>query len=243
MIATPRSRAARKFAKVVLACLLLLTAIPARTALACRCVPPPPPSEAAAESDAVFQGIVAAIEVVNDFDLHVKFDVSAVWKGPTAPTLVVRTANNSAACGYAFEAGAEYIVYAWQSAEAGLHTNTCTRTRPGDAEEVAALGPPIWPGAVEPPFRRGDANGDGSLDLSDAVFTLGFLFLGGPTPVCLKSTDADDSGGVDLSDAVYVLNHLFQGGASPPEPFLACGLDPTEDKLECDIYPACAGAG
>jgi hypothetical protein len=37
------------------------------------------------------------------------------------------------------------------------------------------------PGAVgETPFRRADANGDEAVDLSDAVFVLPYLFLGGP---------------------------------------------------------------
>ncbi len=31
-------------------------------------------------------------------------------------------------------------------------------------------------------FARGDGNSDGRLDLSDAVFVLSYLFLGGPEP-------------------------------------------------------------
>jgi hypothetical protein len=35
----------------------------------------------------------------------------------------------------------------------------------------------------------GDANNDGCLDISDPVYTLGFLFLGSPPPQCLAACD------------------------------------------------------
>jgi subtilisin-like proprotein convertase family protein len=41
-----------------------------------------------------------------------------------------------------------------------------------------------------PPFRRGDANVDGELNLTDALYTLNGLFLGGPRPGCLDAADA-----------------------------------------------------
>jgi len=88
-------------------------------------------------------------------------------------------------------------------------------------------------------FKRGDANADGAIDISDAVFGLGYLFLGGPTPACLKTVDSDDSAVVDLSDSIYLLNHLFLSGPALPEPFKACGTDPTEDRLTCDSHPPC----
>jgi hypothetical protein len=91
-----------------------------------------------------------------------------------------------------------------------------------------------------PQFRRADSNGDGTLDLSDASFTLGFLFLGGRTPGCMDAADANDSGAVDLSDAVFGLNYLFLGGAAPPAPGSdVCGPDPTDDLLDCGSYTKC----
>ena len=44
-------------------------------------------------------------------------------------------------------------------------------------------------------FLRGDATADGNLNLTDAVFTLNHLFLGGPAPDCADAADADDNGG------------------------------------------------
>lgn len=90
-------------------------------------------------------------------------------------------------------------------------------------------------------FRRGDANTDGSVDVSDSVFTLAWLFTGGPVPSCLKAADASDDGGVDISDPIYALNFLFLGGFAPPAPHPACGVDPTPDNLTCTSYPPCPG--
>jgi hypothetical protein len=92
-----------------------------------------------------------------------------------------------------------------------------------------------------PPFRRGDSNGDGEMDVSDAVYVLGFLFLGGVTPPCQKSLDANDTGRVDISDAVYILGFLFLGGTPLPPPSTACDKDPTPDDLSCDSFSGCGG--
>jgi hypothetical protein len=83
------------------------------------------------------------------------------------------------------------------------------------------------------PFIRGDADGDGRLNITDGVFTLSHLFLGGVDPLCEDATDADDRGTVELTDAVYLLNHLFLGGSEPPPPYPTPGDDPTADQLGC----------
>lgn len=88
-------------------------------------------------------------------------------------------------------------------------------------------------------FRRGDSNGDGRTDISDAVGTLSFLFTGGASPVCDDAADSNDDGSVDISDALTTLGFLFLGGKTPPAPGpTACGVDPTADELEACAYPA-----
>ncbi|MBI4605939.1 MAG: hypothetical protein HY721_28580 [Planctomycetes bacterium] len=82
-------------------------------------------------------------------------------------------------------------------------------------------------------FLRGDSNSDGKVDLSDASFTLGFLFLGNATPRCLDAADADDDGKLDVTDPIATLMYLFLGGGSLPPPFTAAGDDPTPDTLGC----------
>jgi hypothetical protein len=89
-------------------------------------------------------------------------------------------------------------------------------------------------------FRRGDGNDDGTVDLSDAVFVLGFLFLGGAEPVCQDACDSTDDGRLDISDGILILGALFLGqGPIPPPGTADCGLDPTDDPLGCEGSSGC----
>jgi hypothetical protein len=74
--------------------------------------------------------------------------------------------------------------------------------------------------------RPGDCNQDGTIDISDAICLLGYLFLGDPTRlpcgdgsathVANRSLiDSNVDAQIDLSDAVYVLSFLFSGGQPP----------------------------
>jgi hypothetical protein len=93
-------------------------------------------------------------------------------------------------------------------------------------------------------FRRAEANADGALNITDPIFMLKHLFLGGAEPVCLDALDADDNGVLNITDPVFTLNHLFLGGRAPPAPGKeACGADRTADDLgECRYPgPACEG--
>lgn len=90
-----------------------------------------------------------------------------------------------------------------------------------------------------PRFVRGDANDDGDVNLSDCVFILVHLFIGGAEPPCLATADTDADGGVDLGSAIYLLNYLFTGGPAPPEPFVACDYSAlaTDAALGCAVAP------
>ncbi len=89
-------------------------------------------------------------------------------------------------------------------------------------------------------FRRGDSNGDGRVDISDAIRTVMFLFLGAAEPPCLDAADATDDGAIDLSDGIAILNDFFRPGTgiSAPGPF-SCGADPSADRLLCADYVLC----
>jgi hypothetical protein len=95
-------------------------------------------------------------------------------------------------------------------------------------------------GLSGPTFRRGDANGDGRVDISDTIFGLNFQFRGGPAPGCDDAADANDDGRIDISDTIFGLNFQFRGGSAPPPPGpTICGADPTADPLTCDSFPNC----
>ncbi|HLU46461.1 MAG TPA: lysyl oxidase family protein, partial [Planctomycetota bacterium] len=101
------------------------------------------------------------------------------------------------------------------------------------------------PDSCDVPFHRGDLNQDGSLDVSDTIFLLSWLFLGGRTPSCRETGDVDDDGSADIGDAVGLLDFLFRGGpppADPGPPGLPCGFDrriPGQPQLGCLSYSAC----
>lgn len=98
--------------------------------------------------------------------------------------------------------------------------------------EVVALAGTAAPPTTQRPFVRGDANQDATLDISDAVVTLLYLFGGGGPLPCLDAADVDDDGAVSVSDAIRLLESLF-AAAAIPSPFPAAGLDPTPDALGC----------
>ncbi len=61
----------------------------------------------------------------------------------------------------------------------------------------------------------GDANGDGAVDISDAVFLIEYIFAGGPAPTPTGAGDANHDCSVDISDAVYLISYIFGGGPAP----------------------------
>lgn len=88
-------------------------------------------------------------------------------------------------------------------------------------------------------FRRGDANADGTRDISDPIAVVSYLFLGGEAPGCLQALDADDNGRLEITDAIFLARHLFLGGRPPPAPFAECDFDTTEDGLGCETFAPC----
>ena len=60
---------------------------------------------------------------------------------------------------------------------------------------------------------RGDADGDGIVGASDALYMVRHLFEGGAAPVAPFDVNAD--GRVDVGDFFYLVNHLHAGGPAP----------------------------
>ena len=105
-------------------------------------------------------------------------------------------------------------------------------------------------------FHRGDCNfslmGSMAVDIADAAAVISYLFLTGSwrfEPGCLDACDCQDDGRVDLADAVCILQYLFLQGNTPPAPGpgfdpdtqteLDPGVDPTDDKLDCELGKEC----
>lgn len=119
--------------KLAMATALLLPGMAAldnQPAYGCSCMRP---EAAAIERDratAVFAGEVSRI-TPTDWGYTVDVTVSDQWKGNIGETVSFTTASDSAACGYYFEIGQAYLVYAHGEAT-DLSVNLCSRTAPLD---------------------------------------------------------------------------------------------------------------
>ena len=145
---------------------------------ACKCVVPGPPSEEIEKFVAVFAGRVVSVE--HSFDPNtaavgpgdrttIGLEVSTVWKGAVHEDMYVTTPPTGGSCGFAFEEGREYILYAHDSPydDGGYSVSICSRTAllsqaqadldafgDGDAPRLGTAGP-------EPGPEPGQAQGGG----------------------------------------------------------------------------------
>ena len=104
---------------------------------ACSCATNAPPCEATWTAGAVFVAQVMAIEPFVDdvdplkgipFNLRVRLRVTEQFRGGVGSNADVYTQSDSASCGYAFEAGRTYLVYARRYRDRWA-VNYCSRTR------------------------------------------------------------------------------------------------------------------
>ena len=82
-------------------------------------------------------------------------------------------------------------------------------------------------------FRRGDINQDGTVDISDVINGLQYLF-DNEVILCADAADTNDDGEINIADSVRLLARLFNGAEPLPAPSeLSEGPDLTPDLLEC----------
>jgi hypothetical protein len=127
---------------ILIVIIVSMLALETDTAYACSCVLPGPPDEELANATAVFTGKVVSLSKPVDFGpissadpIKVTFQVYEVWKGSVSLTTTITTSRSSASCGYPFQKGGEYIVYAYGS-ENNLSVSLCSRTQPLDAAKI-----------------------------------------------------------------------------------------------------------
>ncbi|MCP4567258.1 MAG: M28 family peptidase [FCB group bacterium] len=64
-------------------------------------------------------------------------------------------------------------------------------------------------------FKAGDANGDWSINVGDAVYMINYVFKGGPAPDPMVTGDANGDCSLNVGDAVYLINYVFKSGPDP----------------------------
>jgi len=96
-----------------------------------------------------------------------------------------------------------------------------------------------------PTFIRGDYSGDGALFTNDPLMELQWIFgvPGSTPPGCMDAADYNDDGSTFTNDPLMALQYVFgvPGSVPPPAPYPECGMDPTEDGLDCVWHPFCMG--
>lgn len=102
---------------------------------ACSCIEPPSVEEEVERSEAVFSGEVLKVTNQKDYNGYKKkilFDVSTIWKGESQSQAIITTGQGGGDCGFDFQEGVEYLVYANPSSMYGddddLVTIICDRT-------------------------------------------------------------------------------------------------------------------
>jgi hypothetical protein len=85
--------------------------------------------EAQKQSRAVFVGkVMQVLQQPDSSDVVVRFRVEKSWKGNLPREVIVVTGQGGGDCGYRFEVGGKYLVYAYGPNETSLGTNICQRT-------------------------------------------------------------------------------------------------------------------
>ncbi len=64
-------------------------------------------------------------------------------------------------------------------------------------------------------YIPGDANGDGVINVGDAVHIINYVFKGGVEPSPFDAGDANCDTVINVGDAVHIINYVFKGGQVP----------------------------
>jgi MYXO-CTERM domain-containing protein len=120
----------------------------ARPAAACTCAETP--FEAQRESAvAIFEARVTAIDVDTEHGAsRVQLSVVQTWREAEHEHVTVVTASMESACGFSFEVGRSYLVYASSiEADGAYRVSLCSRTRPMESadDDRALLGSGVVP--------------------------------------------------------------------------------------------------
>src|SRR5262245_21218595 len=137
--------------RILIVALVAATLVEAPSADACTCASPTNTCAHFWRVSAVFAGTVRAIEPIADRPglLAVSFDVDTRGRGVDGDRVVVESApQNGVNCGYTFQVGQRYVVFASASPDGRLTTSMCSGTKlaAAAADELAFLaevmGPP-----------------------------------------------------------------------------------------------------
>jgi hypothetical protein len=189
-----------------------------------------------------------SVDYISQTQLNIHYEVASrenqaplVATQPTSDCVIYPTGLGSAFVTRANEPDGDQIYYRWAFGDGDSSTwigpynsgDTCMVNHSYAAKgsyNVKVLTKDLWltgtvwssPLVVLYGCQCGDANSDGSVDISDAVFLIAHIFSGGGTPgpcACdgmgKARGDANGDSAVDISDVVFLIARIFSGGAPP----------------------------
>ncbi len=119
-----------------------------QSVIACSCIETPSVEDQFESSAAVFSGKVLEIEE-GDIGKKVLIEVMESWKGVNQSQIIVNTPGQGPSCGFPFEKGEDYLLYAYSSTalseddkDGTLQVNICSRSNVLEEaeEDVLILG-------------------------------------------------------------------------------------------------------
>jgi hypothetical protein len=200
---------------ILLAAFVLLGA---RAGFGCSCAGPNPVCSVFWTTGAVFLGHVVRIDR-DPGQLLVHFDVTKVYRGSRSEQVVIHTPDQGPACGFAFERGRDYVVYASAGSNGDLATSHCTRTHEvisreddADLQWMEGLAQSPAGASIFGRIRMQKVNRDGSYDTSGLARVA--VKIQGPDSKTV-STDAEGKFRVDgLAPGKYVVSAKAPNGYS-----------------------------
>ena len=202
------------------------------TTYACTCVDIGPPCQSYWASPVVFSGRAVDVRTIREevpkpgsgsFRFHVEalFSVSAEYRGKLGPTVELVTGAGGGDCGYKFEEGREYLVYAYKEKDGALSTGICTPTKPlenagVDLEFIGSLATAKPVGSVfgkvsEYQTRRSNDEWKPNLPIANLTIEL----TGPDGPLMTTTTEAGEFRFANLQPGEYRLGFAAPNGFLP----------------------------
>ncbi len=122
----------------------------------------------------------------------------------------------------------------------GDYAVTLTNVILADAGAITYYAPEVATTIQVKSYARGDANGDGMVNVGDYVTVANFIMEQDPTPFVFSAADVDENGSIDVGDLVGVANivlgdEILAAPAQPSQDGLTlngkCATDDTDDYV------------
>ncbi len=155
--------------------------------------------------DIYIRNSTGGAEVWYDGSWHSLDVVFAVWGWSHSVTRTYIGLDNSSAGGW---------TYNWSAGaldEDSLYFITATANDPARSEKTTAL---VQNNCFI--YTQGDLDGNGSVDIGDALMLIDFIYKGTPEPVGgAARADANCDGNIDISDVVAFIKYIYGVGTAP----------------------------